>query len=73
MNVTVFLQESQEGVPVVVQWKQIRLGTMRLRVQSLALLSGLRIPALPQAVVWVSDVAQIWHWCGCVEGWQLRL
>ena len=27
----------------MVQWKQIRLGTMRLRVRSLALLSGLRI------------------------------
>ena len=31
------------GVPVMAQWKRIRLGTMRLRVQSLALLSGLRI------------------------------
>ena len=29
------------GVPVVVQRKRIRLGTMRLRVPSLALLSGL--------------------------------
>ena len=27
----------------MVEWKQIQLGTMRLRVQSLALLSGLRI------------------------------
>ena len=32
------------GVPVMAQWKRIRLGTMRLQVQSLALLSGLRIP-----------------------------
>ena len=31
------------GVPVVSPQKQIRLGTMRLRVQSLSLLSGLRI------------------------------
>ena len=31
------------GVPVVVQWKRIRLGTMRWRVRSLASLSGLRI------------------------------
>ena len=31
------------GVPVVVKQKQIRLGTMRFRVQSLASLSGLRI------------------------------
>ena len=31
------------GVPVVVQQKQIQLGTTKLRVRSLALLSGLRI------------------------------
>ena len=31
------------GVPIVVQWKRIQLGTMRLQVQSLASLSGLRI------------------------------
>ena len=29
------------GVPIVAQWKQIRLGTMRLQVRSLASLSGL--------------------------------
>ena len=29
------------GVPVMAQWKRIRLGTMRWWVQSLALLSGL--------------------------------
>ena len=31
------------GVPIVVQQKRIRLGTMRFRVQPLASLSGLRI------------------------------
>ena len=31
------------GVPIVVQWKQIQLGIMRLQVPSLASLSGLRI------------------------------
>ena len=31
------------GVPVVTQWKQIQLGTVRLWVRSLASLSGLRI------------------------------
>ena len=36
-------KEYYAGVPVAVQQKQIRLGTMRLRVRSLALLSGLRI------------------------------
>ena len=30
-------------VPIVVQWKQIQLGTTRLQVQSLDSLSGLRI------------------------------
>jgi len=31
------------GVPIVAQWKRIRLGTMRLWVPSLASISGLRI------------------------------
>ena len=31
------------GVPVVVQWKRIQLGTMLLRVGSLASISGLGI------------------------------
>ena len=35
--------EGWEGVPLVAQWKRIRLGTMKLRVRSLASLSGLRI------------------------------
>ena len=33
------------GVPIMARWKQIRLGTMRLQVQFLASLSGLRIGA----------------------------
>ena len=36
-------QNSKHGVPIVAQWKQIWLVTMRLRVRTLALLSGLRI------------------------------
>ena len=31
------------GVPIMVQQKQIQLGTMRLRVRSLASFNGLRI------------------------------
>ena len=31
------------GVPIMAQWKRIQLETIRLLVQSLALLSGLRI------------------------------
>ena len=34
---------SLQGVPAMAQWKQIQLETMRLWVQFLALLSGLRI------------------------------
>ena len=37
------LKKKNPRVSVVAQWKQIRLGTMRLWVRSLALLSGLRI------------------------------
>ena len=33
----------RSGVPVMAQWKRIQLETMRLRVRSLALLSGLKI------------------------------
>ena len=36
--------QALRGVPVVAQQKRIRLGTVRLRVRSLASLSGLRIP-----------------------------
>jgi len=31
------------GIPLVAQWKRIRLGTMRMQVRPLASLSGLRI------------------------------
>ena len=37
------IKKNKQGVPVVALQKQIRLGTMRLQVQSLALLSGLGI------------------------------
>ena len=37
------LNKAERGVPVMAQWKQIQLGAMRFRVQTLASLSGLRI------------------------------
>ena len=44
MNPLIYsLRNSELGVPIMVSGKQIRLGTMRLCVWSLALLSGLRI------------------------------
>ena len=43
---------------------------MRMCVRSLALLKD---PALPWAVGWVADMAQILHCCGCAAGQQLQL
>ena len=50
------------GGPIVAQQKQIRIGTMRLQVRSLALLSGLRIQCCHELwcrlQIWLgSDVA----------------
>ena len=41
------------------QWKQIRLGTTRLWVQSLALLIGLRIRCCRELWLWLAAVALI--------------
>ena len=41
MIITAYKRTS--GVTIVAQWKQIRLGTIRLCVRSLTSLSGLRI------------------------------
>ena len=57
------------GVPVVAQQNRIRLGTVRLRVRSLTLLSGLRIWHCHE--LW--DVARIWRCCGYGVGRQLQL
>ena len=50
----------------MVQWKRIRLGTMRLRVPSLALLSGLGIRRCRELwcrlQTWL-DPALLWLWC----------
>ena len=57
-------------VPIVVQWKQIRLVTMRFQVRCLALLSGLRIWHCHE-LCWVPDLPQILCCCGCGVGQQL--
>ena len=49
--------------------QRIWLGTIRLLVRSLALLSGLRIQAC--CVLWYRS--QMWHYCGCGLGRQLQL
>lgn len=57
------------GVPVVAQRKRIRLGTMRLWVQSLASISGLRTWHCHE--LW--HRAQICCCCGCAAGRQQQL
>jgi len=52
------------GVPVVAQGKQIQLGIMRLRVRSLASLSGLKIQHCHE--LWRRSKTQLellWLWC----------
>ena len=57
--------KKKDGVPIMAQQKRIRLETMRLRVRSMALLSGLRICAAVSCGVghrlgW--DLALLWLW-----------
>jgi len=53
------------------QWKQIRLGTMRFRVQSLASRSGLRSGVAMSCGVGCRRGWDLAHCCGCGIGWQL--
>ena len=64
----------KKGVPIMVQQKQIRLGTTRFWVQSLASLRGLRIPELCREL-WCSSQMQLGSGCcfGCGVGQQLQL
>ena len=62
------------GVPVMVQQKLIQLGTRRLRVPSLTLLSGLRIQHFHE--LWCRSQTRLgsgWRCCGSGVGQQLRL
>ena len=74
-DVFVFLgvfQKNEKGVPIVVQWKQIRLGTMRLWVRSVASLSGLRIWRCHE--LWCRSKKQLRSGVAvCVCGLQLQL
>ena len=54
-------------------WKQIHLLPLWMRVQSLALLSGLRIRHCHELWFRVTDTARIWRGCGCGVGLQLQL
>ena len=59
------LKDPAEGVCTVAQWKQTWLVSMRISVWSLALLSGLKDPVLPRAMVYFPDAALIGHCCDC--------
>ena len=58
--------KKKKGVPVVAQWLTIQLGTMRLWVQSLALLSRLRIQCCHElwcrSQTWLGSQL-LWLWC----------
>ena len=66
-------KNNHSGVPIVVQRKQIRLGTMRFRVPSLASLSGLWIRRCHELWCRLQVWPQILHCCGYGVGQQLSL
>ena len=63
-----FQRVAYTGVPIVAQWNELSC-TMRMHVQPLALLSGLRIQHRHE----VTDTTRIPHCCGCGIGCQLQL
>ena len=69
------LKKSSEGVPVVTQWLTNPARSHEVAGSIPALAQFVKDPALPWAVVWVTDVAQVPHCCGSgVDQWlQLRL
>ena len=60
MTVGEMLDQRRAAVPMAAQEQQTQLGSIRMRVCSLASLSGV-----------VHRQAQIPHCCGCGVGWQL--
>ena len=66
LNLTSMFKTYCAGVPVVVQWKRIRLGTMRLRVRSLPRLVGSGSGVAVNCGVGCRrslDLVLLWLWC----------
>ena len=64
-NWSITFKNCESGVPTVVQWKQIQLVSMRMQVQSLGSLSGLRISIAVSCGVGCRhslDPALLWLW-----------
>ena len=55
-----------KGVPIMAQW-------VKNLTSILCLTQWVKDPALLGATAWVTDVAQIWCFCGCGVNWQLQL
>ena len=68
---TIFKNEKTGGVPVMAQWQQTQLVSMRMQVRSLALLSGLKIQCCHE--LWCRLQTWILHCCGCAVGQQLEV
>ena len=62
-----------EGVPVAAHQVKNPTGVHRDTDSIPGLALGVKGPALPQAVVWVADKAQIWHGCGYGINQELQL
>ena len=81
---SLIIKPIHRGTPAVAQWvHDLTAGSSHCGSVEMNLISihedagsipgptqGVKDPALARAVVYVTDVAWIWHCCGCGIGWQ---
>ena len=68
----VLIRRGGLGVPAVAQRVKNLISIPQHAGWILGLIQGFEDLALPQTATEVTDVAQIWHCCGCGIGWQLQ-